>query len=209
MSALRQMAAVSRCAPVLFLLALIPAAAQTTPLAPTNHPGEATNLTLEQPQTPTNHAQIMAMFEHAEKVRAASIEGRRLICGKILHILPEGLVIESGYTNLLREPLTKSWLAPATVQASRAPNMLEETRPGAICFGMVFLTDTPKKKNLNPKPYDYVIIQGYPTGQFTYKSLGTIERTVRKFSADLGTAVRANLQAEDKPLPPPNASEHQ
>jgi len=32
----------------------------------------------------------------------ACIEGRRRICGKVLQIVPEGLVVESGYVGLLR-----------------------------------------------------------------------------------------------------------
>jgi hypothetical protein len=34
-----------------------------------------------------------------EQVRTGCIEGRRLICGKVLKILPDGLVVDSGYTD--------------------------------------------------------------------------------------------------------------
>ena len=57
----------------------------------------------------------MAAFTHSEQIRAECIQGRRLICGKILKVLPDGFVIESGYTNLLRPWLTDSWLIPGTV----------------------------------------------------------------------------------------------
>jgi hypothetical protein len=183
---------------IMFFIATLPVSAQTAVTAATNLPGEPANATPEQVQGPsqTNRDRIIGAFEHAEKVRASCIEGRRLICGKILEILPEGLVVESGYTNLLRKPLTKSWLAPGTVEATRAENMLEQKHPSAVCVGLVFLTDTPRKKNLKPKQYDYVIIEGFPAGQYTYQSLGTIERTVRKFSANLGAAVGSNLQAK-------------
>ena len=48
---------------------------------------------------------LAARRERAEAMRTVCIQGRRSICGKILQVLPEGLVVESGYTNLLREPL--------------------------------------------------------------------------------------------------------
>ena len=57
-----------------------------------------------------------AQIEQAvDRVRSYCIDGRRMICGKILRVLPEGLVIESGYISLLRPPLTSSWLVPGTV----------------------------------------------------------------------------------------------
>ncbi len=136
--------------------------------------------------------------QRVEQVRNDCILGRRLICGKILQVSPGGLVVESGYTNLLREPLTSSWLVPGTVTASRAANLMEANIPGAVCVGTIYLTDLPKRRNLQPKKYDYVIIEGYPAGQFTYTSVGSIRKTVRRFSAQLSEAVVLNLQAEPK-----------
>lgn len=128
-----------------------------------------------------------ASVELKEQIRSRCLEGRRSICGKIIQIFPDGLLIEAGYTNLLREPLTKSWLAPATVTASLAPNPVESKEPGAICFGTVFLTDLPRGK---PHLYDYVILCGYPTGEMTYTSVG-IKKTARRFSANLDKAVNS------------------
>jgi len=132
-------------------------------------------------------------------VRLACIEGRRLICGRILDIVPEGLIVECGYTNLLRQPISKSWLIPGTVQASRAENLIESKSPGAICVGRVLLTDSPKSKKLKPAKYDYVIVQAYPAGQYTYTSTGTVQRTLRRFSANVMAAVQANLETQNKP----------
>ncbi len=128
----------------------------------------------------------------AEQVRAKCIAERRSICGRILRIFPEGLLVESGYTNLVREPLTKSWLVPGQVSASRAENLVETRAPGAVCVGTVLLTDLPRGK---PRQYDYVIIAGYPSGEFTYNSVGSVRKTVRRFSANLEKAVRARLAA--------------
>src|ERR1039457_4773239 len=57
-------------------------------------------------QAPTR--QDLSPIQFGEQVRAACLQGRRSICGRILRVLPDGLIVESGYTNLLREPLSKS-----------------------------------------------------------------------------------------------------
>ena len=126
--------------------------------------------------------------ELKEQIRSRCIEGRRSICGRIIRIFPDGLLVEAGYTNLLREPLMKSWLVPATVTASAAPNLVESKEPGAICVGTVFVTDLPRGK---PHLYDYVILAGYPTGEMTYTSVGEIKKSARRFSANLDKAVTA------------------
>ncbi|HWC60840.1 MAG TPA: hypothetical protein VHC44_14185 [Verrucomicrobiae bacterium] len=159
----------------LILLFAISAAAQTN--APT-----AADLAERQKE--------ISRIELKEQIRAQCLEGRRSICGKILRILPDGVLVEAGYTNLLRAPLTKSWLIPATVVASPAQNLIEGKNPGAICVGNIFLTDLPRGK---PHLYDYVIVAGYPTGTATYTSVGTVKKTVRRFSANLDKAVAANL----------------
>jgi hypothetical protein len=185
----------------LFVFAALAVSAQIKSEAPTNPPPVIVFHPTEQPfQIQTN--QDLFLTQRAEQIRANCIRERRSICGKILAVLPDGLVVESGYTNLLRQPLTASWLVPGTVTASRAVNLVEGAEPGSVCFDTVYLTDYPKSKKLKPKRYDYVIIQGYPTGQYTYNSLGTIHKTVRRFSAQLSKAVELNLQAEQRPPPP-------
>jgi hypothetical protein len=179
----------------LFLLAVLSARGQTN-IPPAGASSGAPNSPGAQVQNPTN--QTLAVLLHQERVRADCINCRRLICGKILQILPDGLVVESGYTNLLRDPLTKSWLVPGMVAASLSPNLIERGEPGSVAVGRVFLTDFPKSRKAKPARYDYVIIEGYPAGQHTYTSLGTIRRTVRHFSAVLTRAVDLNLQAEAK-----------
>jgi hypothetical protein len=183
------------CIMLLAVLAAFPALAQT------NRASAATNSAMAEAKA---EAAFRAAVLHTEEVRAKCIQGRRLICGKILLVQPEGLVVESGYTNLLREPLTKSWLVPGTAVASRAEDQVEGNEPGATCIGTVFLTDLPRSRGAKPKRYDYVILTGYPTGQHTYTSLGTITKTVRSFSAQLPRAVAENLQSSTN-LPPAEA----
>jgi len=138
-------------------------------------------------------------IQRAEQIRAECLQGRRIICGKILKVLPDGLVVDSGYTDLLRPALNTSWLVPGSVIASRPANVIEKREPGAVGVGVVFLTDMPKSRGAaaKPKPYDYVVLLGYPAGQYTYTSVGAVQKTVRHFSANLLNAVKLNLEAAE------------
>ena len=133
---------------------------------------------------------IPSPIELSERLRAECINGRRAICGKILRIVPDGIIVESGYTNLLRQSLSGSWLLPGTVVASRADNLVESKEPNALCVGTVCLCNLPRGK---PQLYDYVVISGYPMGQYTYPSVGKVTKTVRRFSASLEEAVKWNF----------------
>lgn len=132
----------------------------------------------------------------AEQIRNDCIRGRRLICGKVLKIFPDGLVIDSGYTDLLRPPLTESWVVPGTVPAQRNPAVLELNEPGTPCIGLAFLTDIPRRQKV--KQFDYVILMGYPAGQYVYTPAPNVKKTIRKFSAGLETAVKLNLEPDKK-----------
>jgi hypothetical protein len=151
---------------------------------------------VEAAAAPAPVAPAAVAIDHAEQVRKDCIGGRRLICGKVLRVSPDGLVVESGYTDLLRPPLTESWIVPGTVSAHRNPAVLELNEPGTPCIGLAFLTDVPKRQKV--KQFDYVIIIGYPAGQYVYVPAPNVGKTIRKFSAGLDTAVRLNLQTEGK-----------
>ena len=173
--------------------------AQTNGAAITNRVDGNTNSAPTNSLTPVQKAR--AYEEATEKVRDDCIQGRRIICGRILKILPEGLVVDSGYTNLMRPPLNKTWLIPGTVQTERATNLVEGREPGCVCVGLVFVTDLPKSRSAKPHRYDYVVVQAYPTGHYTYTSVGTIQRTVRRFAAKLASAIQTN-RAEAGIQPP-------
>lgn len=174
---------------VLVFIAALPAFSQTAP-----QPNAA--------QTQRNQSESVA--QHVEGVRAACIQSRRVICGKILNVLPDGLVIDSGYTNLMRAPLNRSWLIPGTVVAARAENLVERNEPDAVCIGPVFLTDIPKSRDAKPILHDYVLIEAFPVGQYTYTSVGDIHRTVRKFTPNLSNAVKFKLDESGKSTAPRN-----
>lgn len=141
----------------------------------------------------------IAVMNHVEELRAIAIQNRRIICGRILKVLPDGIVVDSGYTNLMRAPVNQSWLIPGTVVAERAANVVEEHKPDSVCFGQVFLTDLPKAPGRRPKAFDFVILEGFPMGQYTYNSVGGLNRTVRKFSTKVANAVRwMSGQEEEK-----------
>lgn len=180
---------------IIFLLRLailfttvIPAPAQTNFDALNKPPSAISNSSTQTFSIQTNASFFLEI--NVEEIRAACIDARRSICGKILKVLPDGLVVESGYTNLFREPLTRDWLAPGTVSATRATNLVEGNEPDSICVGLVFLTNLPKARGPKPKLYDYVLIEGYPSGQYAYVSVGNVHRTVRKFSASLEAAIK-------------------
>jgi len=145
---------------------------------------------------PASPSPAAATAVRAEQIRKDCVQGRRLICGKVLKIFPDGLVVDSGYTDLLRPPLTESWVVPATVSAHRDSAVMELNEPGTPCIGLVFLTDIPKRQKV--KQFEYVIMMGYPAGQYVYTPAPNVKKTIRKFSAGLDTAVRLNLQPEGK-----------
>ena len=64
-----------------------------------NEPG--TNISAD-----TGKCQVTA--QRVEAVRAVCIQSRRIICGEIIMIFPDGIVVDSGYTNLLCAPLNQS-----------------------------------------------------------------------------------------------------
>jgi hypothetical protein len=139
---------------------------------------------------------VAARAERAEQIRTGCIANRRLICGRVLEVATNGLVVDSGYTDLLRPPLGQSWVIPGSASASRDPHRLELNQPASPCIGLVFLTDVPRR----PKPgkYDFVVLIGYPAGEYTYQPLPGVEKPIRKFAGGLATAVKLQLQAEKK-----------
>lgn len=145
---------------------------------------------------PDSREPAAATAVRAEEVRKDCIQGRRLVCGKVLKVFPDGLVVDSGYTDLLRPPLTGSWVVPGTVTAHRNAEVLELNEPGTSCIGLAFLTDIPKRQSV--KQFDYVILMGYPAGQYVYTPAPNVKKTIRKFAAGLETAVKLNLQSGKK-----------
>ena len=142
-------------------------------------------------------AQSLATARRIEEIRGICIQNRRQICGKIMKVLPEGLIVDSGYSDLMRNQLNRSWLLPGTVVATRAANAVEGNQPDCLCIGLVLVTDLPKTPRVKPKPYDYVNIEAYPMGQYTYMSVGEVRRTVRKYSAQLAKSVQWMFESSE------------
>jgi hypothetical protein len=181
----------------LLLFMALTARAQNVDVAASPLSNEASNSSPGMMQRQTNPVRTEA--QRLEDIRLYCIQKRRTICGKILKVLPDGVVIDSGYTNIMRDPLNHSWLAPGSVQAQQATNLVEGDQPNCVCLGLVFLSNLPKKPS---KPaarvYDYVNLTGYPAGQYTYTSVGDLRRTVRRFSAKLAAAIEWNFNEIEK-----------
>jgi hypothetical protein len=154
--------------------------------------------------TPTATNEGLTTALRFQKVRMDCIRARRIICGKVIKVLPDGLVVESGYTNLMRAPINKSWLIPGNVVASRPTDLVEANEPDAVCVGFVFLVDLPKShgKPKKPKLYDYVNLEAFPVGTHTYTSVGAVQHTVRRFTTKLSNATLWNFRQTE----PQNAS---
>jgi len=148
--------------------------------------------------TPTNHAP--APDRRAAEVRAACINGRRAVCGKVIKIVADGLVVDSGYTGLLAAPFNRSWVVSGGATPSRDPKLMELDKPASPCVGLVLLTDIPKRPAV--KLYDFVVLQAYPCGQFNYVPVPGVEKTIRKFSAGIDTAIKLNLNLRSQVTPP-------
>jgi hypothetical protein len=184
-----------KCLPWLFLLAagcgLAGCASNEVAVPP--HPGAAAPAAaLPASVNPT----VAAQAERAEQIRTGCIANRRLICGRVLEVATNGLVVDSGYADLLRPPLGQSWVIPGSVSASRDPNRLELNQPASLCIGPVFLTDVPKRPK--PRKYDFVVLIGYPAGQYIFQPIPGVEKPIRKFAGGLASAVKLQLQSETK-----------
>jgi hypothetical protein len=127
-------------------------------------------------------------------VRAACVNGRRCVCGKVIKIVQEGLVVESGYTALMQPPFTGSWLIPGGALVNRDKNLIERDEPASPCIGTVLLIDFPKRPAV--KLYDYVLLQAYPAGEYLYIPVAGVEKQIRKFAGGLETAIKLKVAAE-------------
>jgi hypothetical protein len=136
--------------------------------------------------------------DEAEQIRKDVVDHRRFICGRVMQIVPDGLVVESGYTSLLNPP-PPSWVIPGNVTATRDPHAVEAVSPDSVCIGLVFITDFPRRPPV--KRYDYVLIHGYPAGEYDYAPLPGIHKTLRRFAGGVERAVTLNLQAREKKSP--------
>jgi hypothetical protein len=175
------------------LLGALPVPAETNFVSATNHPGAIGT-------TGSLNTQAQALDVRAERIRTACVQGRRVICGKVMEIATNGLVVDSGYTGLMNPPFTKSWRIRGTVPVSRDASAVELNTPGAPCIGLVFLTRYPKRPAI--KLYDYVSILAYPAGQYSYVPVPAVKKQIRRFAGSLETAINLNLEAEEAQNPP-------
>ena len=126
---------------ILFFLAALPALAQTNVGGFTDRPGAISNSPPETFQSQTNRDP--SIVEQAEQMRAACINGRRSICGKVLQILPDGLVVDfnsvlgGSYQLQIRTNLTSgNWeTQPGSLDGNGGPLSFNIAQPAD---GMVY-----------------------------------------------------------------------
>ena len=131
----------------------------------------------------------------ADQIRTICVQGGRHICGRVLQLCPDGVVVDSGYLELLGPQFRQSWRVPGTADLHKR-EMVEANQPGAPCVGPVFLMDLPKKPAV--RLYDYVTIGAYPAGQYTYVPVPGVAKKIRRFAVRLPTAVNLELNAGPK-----------
>jgi hypothetical protein len=141
-------------------------------------------------------ADAAKLAQRAEQVRTRCIEGRRYVAGRVLQVLPEGLIVDSGYSQLLSPPLNRSWLVNSTVSVSRDASAVEENKPDAVCVGVVLLSNYPKRPTV--KAYDYVVMHAYPAADYAYTPVQGVHKNIRRFSASLDRAVEFSMERESK-----------
>lgn len=132
--------------------------------------------------------QISLREQPSEQIRAACINGRRCVCGKVIKIVPEGLIVESGYTALMEPRFAGSWVIPGGALVSRDSKLIERDEPASPCIGTVLLIDFPKRPTV--KLYDYVLLQAYPAGEYHYTPVPGVEKQIRRFAGGLDTGLR-------------------
>lgn len=142
-------------------------------------------------------AKPAAIEKQTAEIRADCINGRRCICGKVIQIVPGGLIVESGYTDLLKPEFNESWVVSERALVKRDPKLLERDEPASPCIGTIFLTDLPKRPKV--KLYEYVVLQAYPAGTHHYIPVPGVEKAVREFAAGLDSAVKLRLAAAQAP----------
>ena len=146
------------------------------------------------PAATTNRTVVRTRDQRAADIRTACVNGRRCVCGKVIKIVPEGLIVESGYTALMHPPFAGSWVIPAGALVNRDPKLIERDQPASPCIGTVLLTDFPRRPEV--KLYDYVLLQAYPAGDYTFVPVPGVEKQIRKFAGGLDTAVKLKLAGE-------------
>jgi len=175
---------------LLFILAGFASLCQVTPARSADGVAVTTTASAQDP------ADAVKTAQRTEQIRNNCINDRRYICGRVLQVTTNGLVVDSGYSKLLSPPFNKSWVVRSNVSVDRDPHAVEEKKPDAICIGIVFLSNIPKRPAV--KEYDYVVIHGYPAGNHQYVPVPGVEKTIRRYSASLERAVEINLANESK-----------
>jgi hypothetical protein len=134
-------------------------------------------------------AAINAALEKYNRLKNQLWQGRKLIDGKVLQKIDAGLLVDSGEKGKFLEERISS-------EPGVGPALWHEgNTPGSEAQGLVLLQDYPDP---NMADDGHVDIVAYPLGLFSYETVGKSEKTVRKFSCNLDTAIRKLALQEQK-----------
>ena len=126
-------------------------------------------------------AAMAATQEKYNRLKARLVQGSRRVDGKILQKISDGLLVQSGdHGRALRE-------YREDVYGARGGTMTEGNAPGAEALSLVLLQDYPDPNMVDDGHVDVI---AYPIGLYSYDSVGKSQKTVRKFSCNLDTAIR-------------------
>src|SRR5690242_19781729 len=110
---------------IVFAVAVLPCLAETNLVTSVRQPAEkqrteASRMIQQEQNAPA---------QRAEQMRMSCIEGRRYICGRVTQIQPDGMVVDSGYPELMKPPFNQSWVVRANVSLKKNPSVVEEKKP--------------------------------------------------------------------------------
>ena len=124
---------------------------------------------------------ISAAMAKYDGLKNQLIQGSRRVDGKVLQKISVGLLVESGdFGRSFKE-------YHEDVYGTRGGIMTEGSSPGAEALNLVLLQDYPDSSMADDGHVDII---AYPVGLYTYESVGKSQKTVRKFSCNLDTAIR-------------------
>ena len=122
-----------------------------------------------------------------EGLKAIFASKSRTVSGKIIQKIPEGLLVESGQSEIDQVGHTDvEFDRMGNMSTSTTATLQEGDTARSLCLGLVLLEDHPRYDQLVDD--NVVVILAYPDGQFSYKSVGGGQKTVRKFTADFNRA---------------------
>ncbi len=171
---------------IILLLTVLACLAQTnSQVSATNHP-EA----IKARQRAADAAEIARLqaIARVDAVRKSVEANRRLVHGKVIQKIKEGLLISSGAKEVSDAANDSGYQVHknGSVTSWSGGTLVEGDKPGALAIGYILLQDYPAQASVVDD--HELTINAYPVGQFVYDSVGGAKKTIRRFTASLPIA---------------------